>query len=145
MSHLIDLTTSQSTRVLCVEGCEELLDVLVGFLQRQPELAVVGAVRDVEEAVACVHDLQPHVILVDLDVPSIAGLELIPRLRVLVPKARIIGFALSSGNTYRRAALASGVDAMVSKGDMVQELLPAIRRVAPRNPTPDLIGALAGH
>jgi len=145
MSHLADLATSHSTRVLCVEHGEDLLDVLVGFLQRQPELAVVSAVRDVKEAVACVRDLQPHVILVDLDVPSSAGLELIPHLRVLVPKARIIGFALSNGNAYRRAALAAGVDAIVSKGAMAQELLPAIRRVPPRNPSPDVIGALAGH
>ena len=145
MSHLADPEDTRTTRVLLVAHSQVLLDASVGCLRRWAELDVVGAVRGADEALACVQDLQPHVIIFDLDVPHSAGLDMIPRLRALMPKAKVIGLALSNGNSYWTATLASGVDTIVSKGAMVQELLPAIRRVALRNPSPDVIGALAGQ
>ncbi len=145
MSHLVDPEESGRTRVLLVAHVQILLDVTVDFLRCRPELEVVGAVRGAGEALGCVQDLQPDVILVDMDVPNSSGLELIRRLHTLAPDVRIIGLALLNGNAYRKASLAAGADAIVSKGAMVQELLPTIRRVARRNPSPDVIGALAGY
>ena len=145
MSHLADPDEPGTSRVLLVAHGQILLDVTVDFLRCQTELEVVGAVRGAGEALACFQDLQPHVILVDMDVPSSTGLELIRRLHALAPDARIIGLALLNGNAYRKASLAAGADAIVSKGAIVQELLPTIRRVALRSRSLDVAGALAGH
>ena len=145
MSHLADPDEPGTSRVLLVAHGQILLDVTVDFLRCRTELDVVGAVRQAGEALACAQDLQPHVILVDMDVPSSTGLELIRRLHALAPDARIIGLALQNGNAYRKASLAAGADAIVSKGAIVQELLPAIRRVALRSRSLDVAGALTGH
>ena len=145
MSPFADPEEPGTTRVLLVGHGQILLDATVEFLRCRPELQVVGAVRGAGEALACVQVLQPDVILVDMDVPGSTGLELIRRLHALAPDVRIIGLALLNGNAYRRAALAAGADAIVSKGAMVQELLPAIRRVALRSRSPDVAGALAAH
>jgi DNA-binding NarL/FixJ family response regulator len=136
MPHLADPEETGTTRVLLVAHSQILLDVTVDFLRCRPELEVVGAVRGAGEVLACVQDLRPHVILVDMDVANSAGLELIRRLHALAPDVRIIGLALLDGNAYRKASLAAGADAIVSKGAMVQELLPVIRRVALRPTAP---------
>ncbi|MFC2037186.1 response regulator transcription factor [Chloroflexota bacterium] len=128
MSRLVDSTNSDRTQILLVDANADFLHVATGFLQRYGDLHVVGAVGGAEEALAQAQDLQPHVVLLDLDMPNLTGLRTIPRLRELLPRVGIITLALSNGSAYREAALAAGADDFVSKTALVTELLPAIRR-----------------
>jgi CheY-like chemotaxis protein len=70
------------------------------------------------------------VILIGLDMP---GLEILPRLRNMLPDAGIIALTLLNDNAYRQAALAAGADDVVRKAELTTELLPAIRRVTRAN------------
>ena len=129
-SNRADLKDSLSIRVLAVDDNEAFLRVATDFLQRQHELTVVGAIGGDEEALAQVQDLQPRVIVIGLDTP---GLEILPRLRNILPGVGIIALTLLEGNAYRRAALAAGADDLVPKAELVTDLLPAIRRVVQAN------------
>ena len=72
--------------------------------------------------------------LVDLAMPGMPGLDLIPLLRLRRPNLRIVAMTLLDTAAYRTAALAAGADAFVSTSALVNELVPAIRSVARDGP-----------
>jgi DNA-binding NarL/FixJ family response regulator len=115
-------------RVLLVDDNQTFLRVAADFLQRHDELVVVGIAQEGEEALAQTQDLQPHVILLDLDMPGSNGIEMISRLRVMTPQVRIIILTLLDSSIYRQATLAAGADDFVQKAALTTDLLPAIRR-----------------
>jgi len=85
-----------------------------------------------EEAIVYLRDdnnIKPCVILLDLNMPGLSGLETIPRLRDMLPEVGIIALTLLDPRTYRQAALAAGAEDFVAKANLTTDLLPAIRRV----------------
>jgi DNA-binding NarL/FixJ family response regulator len=102
-------------------------------LQAHDDLIVVGAVEEGEEALVQALSLHPDVVLVDLTMPNLSGLEVIPRLRRMLPETAIIALTLHNTDAYRHAALTAGADDFISKGGMSADLLPAIRRVVHRD------------
>jgi len=89
-----------------------------------------GPARGGEEALTQAQNLKPEVVLIDLHMPGLSGLETIPRLRAMLPEVSIIALTLLDAKVYRQAALAAGADDFVPKANLSTELLPAIRRVA---------------
>jgi DNA-binding NarL/FixJ family response regulator len=128
-----DLQDSFKIRVLLVDDNEAFRRAATDFLRRHHELTIVGATRGGEEALAQAQYLQPQVILIGLDRPS---LEAISRLRSVLPDAGIIALALLEGAAYRQAAMAAGADDLVHKAELITDLLPAIRRVIRANRSP---------
>ena len=129
MSNPTSLEKAPKVRVLLVDDHEAFLHVATEFLQRHDELTVVGAARGGEEALTQAQDLRPQVILVDLNMPGLSGLETIPRLRAMLPEVGIIALTLLDPKAYRQAALAAGADDFVLKANLSTHLLPSIRRV----------------
>jgi CheY-like chemotaxis protein len=132
-SNRADLEDSFKIRVLLVDDNEAFRRVATDFLQGQHELIVVGVTCGGKEALTQAQDLQPQVILTDLDMPGLTGLETISRLRNMLPGVGIIALTLLEGNAYRQAAMAAGADDVVLKAELITDLLPAIRRVTQAN------------
>ena len=93
------------------------------------DVDLVGTAGGGVEALSKAQKLRPQVILLDLAMPDLPGLEIIPRLREVVPEMRIIALTMLDTEEYRKAALAAGADEFVPKADLNTDLLPAIRRV----------------
>ena len=117
-------------RVLLIDDSPTFLRVATEFLMRYDSLAVVGVMHGGGEALDQLLDLKPHVILLDLAMPGLSGMEAIPRLRSLMPHLGIVVLTMLDGNAYHQAVLAAGADSFVSKTTMYTDLLPAIRRAA---------------
>lgn len=130
MSHLTEYGNGLGIRVLLVDGNSDFLHVAADFVRRRQELVLVGATEGGEGVVAQALDLNPQVILIDLDMPGLTGLEAIPHLRTALPEVGIIALSLSNGSAYRQAALAAGADELVTKTELIADLPLAIRRVA---------------
>jgi DNA-binding NarL/FixJ family response regulator len=101
------------------------------------EVVVGGVAYSVEEALERAPGLEPQVILLDLAMPGMPGLEAIPHLRALLPEAAIIVLTSHHDRAYRAAALAAGAHDFVPKRSLEADLLPAIRRTAPVEPIPE--------
>jgi DNA-binding NarL/FixJ family response regulator len=117
-------------RVMLVDDHEIFLQAAVEYLERHQELIVVGTALSGEDALAQAQGLQPDVILVDLDMPGLSGLQTISGLRTILPGAGLVVLTLLDVSTYRRAALAAGAHSFVSKSTLGEDLMPAIRRTA---------------
>ena len=130
MSNPTDLEMGPEIRVLLVDNHEAFLHFATEFLQRHHDLVVVATACGGEEALAQAQALRPEVIVIDLNMPGLSGLETIPRLRTMLPEVGIIALTLLAPNTYRRPALAAGADDFVDKADLSTDLPLTIRRVA---------------
>jgi DNA-binding NarL/FixJ family response regulator len=115
--------------VLLVDDNRAFLRILTRFLGAEDEVVVIGTAGNGQEALERAESLRPQVILLDLAMPGLNGLEAIPRLRRVVPDAGIIALTVLDTNGYRQAALAAGADDFVPKAVLNTDLLPAIRRV----------------
>jgi len=118
--------------VLLVDGNPHFLRVLDRFLAADGDGAVrvVGSVVGGRDAVTQAARLQPDVILVDLKMPDVPGLQLLPELRTMLPDAILIALTLMEPDECREDAWAAGADAVVSKASLAYDLLPTIQRFA---------------
>jgi DNA-binding NarL/FixJ family response regulator len=118
--------------VLLVDDNLIFMRILTRFLEAQSgrEVSVVGSADAGRKALTLAPLLRPQVILVDLAMPDIHGLDLIPRLRASLPEGIIIALTLMDPRSYRDAALAAGADAFVSKATLEGDLLSTIRPLA---------------
>jgi len=116
--------------VLVVDDHTTFLEIVIRFLQSQEDVVIVGTAHDGKEALLSARTLQPQVILLDLAMPGLSGLEVIPHLHAILPTVAIIIMSLLDVDGYRQAALALGATAFVSKSTLATDLLPTIRQVA---------------
>lgn len=115
--------------VLLVDDNPTFLRVTTQFLEAHDDVVVVGTADRGEKALNQAKDLQPQVILIDLAMPGLTGLQTIPRLRRMLPDTGIIALTVMNTSGFRQAALAAGADVFVPKAAMRTDLMPAIRRI----------------
>jgi DNA-binding NarL/FixJ family response regulator len=101
-------------------------------------LQVVGEAADGREGLALATRLQPDLVITDVHMPGIAGLELVELLRVKYPAMRSIVTSTDDAPTLRAASLRHGADAFVAKGRLLEELPLILKRlfVNSAEPTP---------
>src|SRR5512141_708927 len=85
------------------------------LLEAQPDMKVVGEAGDGREALALAAQLQPDLILLDLSMPGLGGLEALPILRKAAPAARILILTMHDDESYLRQALRGGAAGYVLK------------------------------
>jgi DNA-binding NarL/FixJ family response regulator len=97
------------------------------MLQTRPEWQVVGEACDGLEAVWKTMDLRPHIVLLDIEMPNLNGIEAAKRIRAESRTTRIIFLTQQDDADIKVAALATGADAYLLKRNAAYELLPAIK------------------
>ncbi len=99
------------------------------MLGAQPDLVVVGEASSGAEALALAEQTQPNLILLDLAMPALGGLEALPLLRKMLPDCRILVLTMHDDEGYLRQALRSGAAGYVLKKAVDSELISAVRAV----------------
>ena len=115
-------------RVLLVEDFEPFRRFIRPTLQ-EAELQVVGEVSDGLEAVQKAEELQPDLILLDIGLPTLNGIEAARRIRKLSPESKIIFVTQESSADVIEEALSSGAMGYVVKAHAASELLAAVEAV----------------
>ena len=116
-------------RVLIVDDYEPWRRFSSSTFQRMPGFQVVGEVADGLEAVQKAEELQPDLILLDIGLPTINGIEAARRIREHAPRSRILFFSEERSPDIAEEALRTGATGYVVKSDSPGELLPAIEAV----------------
>jgi two-component system response regulator NreC len=102
---------------------------LRALLEAEPDCRVVGEVDDGLEAVKQVERLQPDVLVLDLMMPSLTGLEVTRQTRQRSPRTRVIILSMYSNEAYVLEALRNGANGYVLKKSSPNELVQAIHEV----------------
>jgi two-component system response regulator NreC len=99
------------------------------LLESQPDLRVVGEAASGLEALDLAGSLQPDLILLDLSMPGMGGLDALPALKKFAPAAKILILTMHDDPQYLRTALKNGASGYVLKKAADGELISAIRAV----------------
>ena len=113
------------TKILLADDHTLFCNLLRELLE--PEYEVVGSVADGRELLKAAETLRPDVVLVDIGMPSLNGLEAGRRLKKANPTVKLIYLTMSNNIEYAREALQSGASAFVLKNSQTSHLLQAIR------------------
>ena len=132
-----------SVRVIVVEDHEKWRHFFSAALQKQPEVQVIGEVSDGLEAVKKAQELQPDLILLDIGLPTLNGIEAARRIREVSPTSKILFVSENRSPDIAEEALGTGAGGYVVKSDASSELLPAIKAVLEGKRF--ISASLAGH
>ncbi len=121
-----------SIRVLMVDDHAILRDGLRSLLERQPGILVVGEASSGEEALEQVAALEPDVVLMDLAMPGMNGLEATQHLRQSHPKVKVLILTQHDDREYIAPALQAGATGYVLKRSGGREVVNAIHQVFER-------------
>ena len=119
---------ANSVRVLVVDDYEPFRRAVVSQLQKQPGLAIAEA-SDGFEVVQKAKDLQPDLILLDIGLPKLNGIEAARQIRQLSPKSKILFVSEHRSVDIAEAALNTGAAGYVVKSDGTRDLSVAVDAV----------------
>ena len=100
------------------------------ILEAEPDFDIVGEAADGLEAIRIVEHLQPDVLVVDVMMPGINGLEVSRRTVEVAPRTNVVVVSMYANEAYVMEALQSGAKAYVLKNSTQDELIPAVREAA---------------
>jgi DNA-binding NarL/FixJ family response regulator len=132
-----------SIRVLVIDDYEPWRRFACTTLLKQLEVRVVGEVSDGLEAVQQAKELQPDLILLDIGLPTLNGIEAARRIREVSPASKVLFVSENRSPGTAEEALSTGAGGYVVKSDAASDLLPAIKAVLSGKRF--ISASLAGH
>ena len=134
-------------KVLLVEDHRMVREALCEVLKKVPEIEIVGEAGDAQEALKLAATLVPDVIVLDIRLPDVNGIEVAARLKDAGCLAKIVALSAFADKRFVTAMLRSGASAYITKSAAGTELVRAIRAVADGQGyfSPDIAGVLASE
>ena len=127
--------TAPPVRVLLVDDHAIVREGLRALLEEEGGFAVAGEAADGERAVAAARELAPDVILMDLLMPGVDGLEALRRIRAADPEARVLVLTSAQDDRSVRQAIDAGAVGFLFKDVSRRDLVRAVRDAAAGRPT----------
>ena len=114
-------------RVLIVDDHTILREGIRSLLEREPDIEVVGEAADGEEAVAKADQLQPDVVLMDIGMPRLNGIEATRRIKQAHPAIKVLILSMHDDEEYVRSLMRAGASGFVLKRSAATDLVVALR------------------
>ena len=123
-------------QVLIADDDEGFRTFIRRVLDKAADTSVVGEAIDGQEAVRKAESLKPTLVLMDMDLPRLDGLEATRRVKAALPGTVVVMFGTLDGPAYREAAARSGADGFVAKTTPISQILSLLRQWSrPKNST----------
>ncbi len=121
-------------RIVLADDHTILREGLRALLSADPNFDIVGEAQDGREAVRCVEKLGPDLLLMDLSMPRMSGMDAISEIKKRFPETKIIALTVHKTEEYLLTTLQAGVDGYVLKDATHDELVMAIHNVMAGKP-----------
>ena len=117
-------------RVLLADDHHLMREGLRALLAREPDVELVGEAGNGREALSLVEQLRPDVVIMDVAMPDMNGMEATHRLKESLPDVRVLALSMHADKRFVRQMLLAGAAGYLMKGCTFEELVRAIRTVA---------------
>jgi two-component system, NarL family, invasion response regulator UvrY len=124
------MTIEQTIKVVLVDDHPVVRDGYRRLLEQTPNIKVVAEAGDGESGYDCYRKLAPDVLVLDINMPGIGGLETIRRIRAYDEKARILVFSMHSNEIMIQRALEAGALGYLTKQGGMGQMVQAVQQVA---------------
>ncbi len=116
-------------RILLVDDHKMMRDGLRAILEKEEGLTVVGEAASGREALTLAHSLRPEIVVMDISMPDLNGVDATRRLLAEMPRIKIIGLSMNSDRRYVVAMFKAGAVGYLLKNSASEELIHAVRAV----------------
>lgn len=116
-------------RIVIADNHTEIRNAWITFLDSQPNIEVVGECTNGLEAIEKVREAQPDIVLMDINMKPISGIEATKRLNDEYPNVKVIGLSFHTSPVYIRQMFEAGARGFVFKYAVVEDLITAIDEV----------------
>src|SRR6478672_7452246 len=130
MSSALGSTAGRTVRVVLADDHALVREGTAELLERAGGIKVVGQAADGLEALRLVQALRPDVLLLDLAMPGLDGMEVARRARQSVPQTAIVALSAHDEDAYVLAMLEAGANGYLSKSSRGQQVVDAVRAAA---------------
>jgi DNA-binding NarL/FixJ family response regulator len=113
-------------KILVVDDHEEFRKYACAMLESQPRFAVVGEAANGVEAIGRAGEIQPDVVVLDINLPVLGGIEAAEQILLLAPKTKIIFLSQDASEMMIQGAMAKGARAYVVKRSAATDLVKAV-------------------
>jgi pilus assembly protein CpaE len=118
----------EKIRVMIVDDVSETRENVRKLLQFESDVEVVGVARTGKEAIQVSQELQPDVVLMDINMPDMDGISATEAIRAKQPAVQVVILSVQGDQNYMRRAMLAGARDFLTKPPMGDELISAIRR-----------------
>ncbi len=121
---------SKKTRILLADDHAVVRQGFRLILSEQPDMEIVGEAGDGNQAVEQAEKLRPDVVVMDVAMPNLNGIEATRRMSAAAPHARVLALSMHKDSVYVREILRAGAKGYLLKDSIDRDLLAAVRAVA---------------
>ncbi len=118
-----------SIRIVLADDHTIFLSGLRTLLEKEPDLEVVAKVKDGREAIRVVHEKRPDLVVMDVSMPGMNGIEATRQITATLPRVKVLCLSMHSEEQFVTAVLEGGASGYLLKECALDELLTAIRTV----------------
>jgi DNA-binding NarL/FixJ family response regulator len=128
-THSPNNITSSSVRIIIADDHELVREVMRSILNSEPDLRIIDEAKDGQESIDLCHLQCPELVLMDVRMPKMNGLEATQTIKEELPTTKVLIMSAYEDPFFVSAAVRAGADGYVRKLSLVQELVDAIRGV----------------
>ena len=129
LEHIAPVDTS-GTRLILADDHKVMRQGLLQLVANQPGITVVGEAANGSQAVELARQLRPDVVIMDVSMPEMDGVEATRRIKAELPDVRVIGLSMYEDEQTARIMREAGAEDFISKTASSSELLKAIYKIA---------------
>lgn len=122
------MSSPEKIRVLIVDDIQEARENIRRMLTFEPSVEVVGTAKSGREAIDRAVELQPDVVIMDINMPDMDGITATEEIRKKIPHIQIVILSVQSDPSYMRRAMLAGARDYLTKPPMIEELAAAVKR-----------------
>ncbi len=128
---------TENLSVMIVDDSADLRDLLSMVIERHPDgWRVVATAAEGEQAVLEARTSQPDLVLLDIAMPVMDGMQALPLIREVAPQAVVVMLSGYPFSTAGQGALDAGADGYLEKSDLVRGLIPRLEKIIDSRPAP---------
>jgi DNA-binding NarL/FixJ family response regulator len=116
--------------IMLVDDNQSFLEVAQEFIETFDDMQIVTIAYCGADALEALEQRQPDILVVDVSMPGMTGLEVTRQVTERWPELRVVILTMLDTTAHRNVAIAAGADAFVAKASMDKDLIPVLRELA---------------